>query len=63
MKVDEEAYDFLRIAISKINVSLDPNRVDNYQVRNLVLSRLALENLYEAIIHVMDQTTKEWPQE
>lgn len=59
MKLDEEAYDFLRVAISKVRVSCNPNDPECYGVHNLVLARLSFEELYQAIIHVMDRSVED----
>lgn len=59
MKLDEEAYDFLRVALSKVNVSCNPNDPECYRVHNLVLARLSFESLYQAITHVMDRSVED----
>lgn len=56
MKLDEEAYDFLRVALSNVKVSCNPNDPECYRVHNLVLARLAFESLYDAILYVMDRS-------
>jgi len=59
MKLDEEAYDFLRVAISKVKSSCNPDNPECYRVHNLVIARLDFESLYDAIIHVMDRSVED----